>query len=71
MRWPFYTEPLEPDTEEPKTVDPKAALITLLEAIKDRDTITAEDTLDDLLGWVVDGGFIPPELDAAIAALRT
>jgi hypothetical protein len=55
-------------------LDPTAALIRALEAMRDGDRVEAFDALQDLAGWLAKGGFLPDvyaalrELENRIAA---
>ncbi len=51
-------------------MDPKAALIDLLENIAARDIESAEANLADLADWLSRGGFMPEQIHAALDALR-
>jgi hypothetical protein len=51
-------------------MDPKAALIDLLESIAARDFDSARDTLDNIEAWLRKGGFMPEEIHKALDALR-
>jgi hypothetical protein len=50
-------------------MDPNAALIELLEAIRDQDEHAARDTLDNIQTWMRLGGFAP-NTTRAIEALK-
>lgn len=51
-------------------MDPKAALISLLESIAIKDWTGAEDALGDLEEWSGKGGYIPGSIHKALDALR-
>jgi hypothetical protein len=51
-------------------MDPKAALIDLLESIAARDMDGAYEALDALHLWSLGGGFMPEAIHKALDALR-
>lgn len=51
-------------------MDPKAALIDLLESILARDCDGAEVALISITDWIHGGGFIPQSIHKALDALR-
>ena len=50
-------------------MDPNAALIALLQAIEDQDSVDADAHLANILDWMRRGGFAP-NCQAAIETLR-
>jgi len=51
-------------------MDPNATLLRLLQAIEDHEWSEAREALGYLEHWVSRGGFQPPALAAAMAAIR-
>lgn len=51
-------------------MDPRAALINLLESIAAGDQDGAQEALDSLFMWKSRGGFIPESIHAALDAIR-
>ena len=51
-------------------MDPKAALIELLEAIEKRHIVEACTKMEEIAEWIHRAGFVPPEISLAIAALK-
>jgi hypothetical protein len=56
-------------SQQESAMDPNAALIELLEAIRDQDEHAARDTLDNIQTWMRLGGFAP-NTTRAIEALK-
>jgi hypothetical protein len=51
-------------------MDPKQALIDMLESIAARDIESARDSLTNLEDWMRCGGFVPEAIHKALDALR-
>lgn len=51
-------------------MDPKQAVIDLLEALAAKDCNGAEDALMNLTDWIRKGGFMPESIHRALEALR-
>jgi hypothetical protein len=51
-------------------MDPKQALIDLLESIACNDQTGARDAFESILEWTDKGGFIPKSIHSALDALR-
>ena len=51
-------------------MDPRQAVIDMLELLKARDTEAAREKLEDLCEWINKGGYVPLNLDRAILLMK-